>query len=230
MATRKTTGNIMAEKYEFQYDERLSTLEADVKHVNQSVDSLARSVGNLVTEIRSELKEIREGGKITWPLIMSAIGTIVSVTAILGALFWQSMQPMYLIMEHAEVNSALAREVIKKEADLEKEIVRTKFDLNQRQIDSDILYLQSHLEKLVNEYDSHKIKNIEKDTSQDERIAFIQKELDEHLNTGGHSSVILEISELRSKIASIEANRFTSEKGSEIEGKVEILMNDRKTE
>lgn len=220
----------MAEKYEFQYDERLSTLEADVKHVNQSVDSLARSVSSLVTEIRGELKDIREGSKITWPLIMSAIGTIVSVTAIIGALLWQSIQPIYLIMEHGQTNGALAREVIKREAELEKEILRTKFDLNQRQIDSDILYLQGHLEKLVNEYDSHKIKNIEKDTSQDERIAFIQKELDEHTQETGHSAVILGISELRSKIAAIEANRFTSERGSEIESKVEVLMNDRKTE
>jgi len=80
--------------------ERLSALETDVRHVAHSVETLANNVTRFITEIRSELRDIREGSKITWPLIFTAIGTFTSILVIAGALHYQSQQPIYIALDN----------------------------------------------------------------------------------------------------------------------------------
>ena len=161
-----------------QYDDRLSTLESDLRHVTGSVESLARSVNSLVIEIRSEVKEIREGGEITWPLILSAIGTIVSVTIIVGALFYQGIQPLYLAIDNSQLNNELARTVVRSEAQLDTNLITAKFDITKEEYEKDILNLEKDLEDFKEKLFSHMVLSNGFNASQDEKIEALKRELE----------------------------------------------------
>jgi len=167
---------IMAEHYDVEYDERLSTLEAEVKHVNVSVDSLARSVSNLVSEIRGELKEIREAGKITWPLIFTAIGTLVTCGTIAAALHYQSLQPIYLIQEQTNRMSSKENEYILQRIELEKQLVDIRFTLSQTVDNNRLDALERHHESLEQTVQDHHVSVSAVNAAQNEQIQTLMQD------------------------------------------------------
>ena len=192
-----------------QHDERLGNLETEVKHVSRSVTSLAESVSDLVREIKAELKDIREGNRITWPLIFTAIGTIVMVASVAGTLHYQSLKPIFLSLEATRSTHDLERQHIKEILDLRSQIYNGSISKNETEL--------SDLKEWSFDHERHAS---EINTKQQVQIDQLIKQLDHHIEMKSHFGSMEELVEIRSKLAEMSGNRFTSERGAMLEATV----------
>lgn len=198
---------------DIQHDERISTLETEIKHVNSSVESLAKSVSSLVSEIKTELKDIREAGRITWPLIFTAIGTLVMLATIAGTLHYQSLSPIYLLLEKSEIQTSLER-------NYSGQIEELRVQINANSIKE----IKEELVKVRDWSLNHEKESSTVNTEQQVQIDNLIKDLDEHIAMKSHYGAMEDIVEIKSKLTEIDGNRFDSARGAILEGQVETLI------
>lgn len=82
-------------------EQRLASTESDVRHLTESVDLMGRSVNDrfddVATQFRTVLNKLDEysrQGAITWPLIFTAVGTLVGCATLAGLIHMMSLRPL----------------------------------------------------------------------------------------------------------------------------------------
>ena len=75
-------------------EQRLASTETDVRHLAESVDSLTRSVSHRFDDVLAKLDTYSQRGAITWPLIFTAVTTLLGCATIAGVIHSMSINPV----------------------------------------------------------------------------------------------------------------------------------------
>lgn len=75
-------------------EQRLAATETDVRHLAETVETLARGINHLRDDVMRKLEDYSSKGAITWPVIFTAIGTLLACMTIAGMVHAMSLQPL----------------------------------------------------------------------------------------------------------------------------------------
>lgn len=73
---------------------RLASTESDVAHLSETLDTFSRTVVRRFDEISNQISKISDKNTITWPLIFTAIGTLVGCATLAGVIHAMSLSPL----------------------------------------------------------------------------------------------------------------------------------------
>lgn len=82
-----------------QYGNRVARLETQVGHLEESVQVIHRKVDSGFHDLAQQISQQANSNRITWPLIFTAIGTIVSVLVVAAMVMGMALEPMRKHME-----------------------------------------------------------------------------------------------------------------------------------
>lgn len=103
---------------EQEFESRLASNEADIRHISESVDSLTRAVSRQFTELSGKLDQLATKGAITWPLVFTAITTLLGIATVGGVIHAMSLSPLadgigrnheYLMIQRGELKEGDAK-------------------------------------------------------------------------------------------------------------------------
>jgi hypothetical protein len=85
-------------------DERHSRYESEFLRINSSIGDLENKVDRGFHDITKAIQNIGQSNRITWPLIFTAIATIVMVCGVVASLLNAYLQPIRLELNHTKYN------------------------------------------------------------------------------------------------------------------------------
>ena len=78
------------------FEERQTRTEEGLLHLTETVNSFVKESRLERTDTHRRIDAIASNNRITWPFILSCIGTIIAVFSVAGVLHKQSLDPLYI--------------------------------------------------------------------------------------------------------------------------------------
>lgn len=120
--------------------ERVTKLEEDVSHISDGLDSLRGETQAGFRDLFKAIRDQNERSRITWPLIFTAVGTLIGVLGLVGIIGSMSLRPLQMEIDNikagvAHSSTALKHDIadhvgtVRRECELRQVVTETKAQL-----------------------------------------------------------------------------------------------------